>query len=62
MSAGIINKLEIIEIHVAKCMPYSLCACALHGQLNAFFKFTPVDQAGERVMGRLVGHFPGKPA
>jgi hypothetical protein len=55
MTTGVVDHLELVEVDVQK---YVIALAALrggHGRLEARVEFAAVDEAGERVMTRLVG-------
>ena len=59
VSAGIIHRLESIQIQIAKRVLSIAGSRALQRLIQPSFKFPSVDQTGQRIMARLVGHLLG---
>ncbi len=58
MPAGIIHDLELVKVHVQQGVCCRLCAGMSNGTFYPMFKFTPVYQAGKRIVRCLVGQLP----
>ena len=58
MATGIIDQLEAVEVEEAERVVRIAGLGGVDRLLQAALEFAPVDQAGERVMARLVGHLP----
>ena len=60
--AGIVHHLEPIEIEVAQRVGRIPGLRRIHRLAQPPLEFAPIDETGERVVARLIGHLPGQPA
>ena len=62
MAAAVVDGLEAIEIQITDDVPAIGVPGRFQGGLEPPFEFGSIDQPGQRVMARLVGHLPSQPA
>ena len=62
VAAGVVHRLEAVEVQVAEHVGDVLLAHGLQRLLEAPLELAPVDEAGQRVVGRLVAHALGQAA
>ena len=58
VTAGIVDDLEAVEIHVEQGMGGGMGACMNDGAFQPVLEFAAVDQAGKRVVRGLVMKLP----
>jgi len=58
VTAGVVDDLELIEVQVADRVAGAGRLCGIERPLQAHLELAPVDQAGERVVARLVRELP----
>ena len=62
VAATVVDGLEAVEVHVEQHVHSLFPVRTVHGLVETAFEFATVDEARERVMGRLVAHFAGQSA
>ena len=62
MPATVVHGLESIEVHVEQHVDGFVGVCGIHRFVETALEFTPVDQAGQRIVRRLVAHLAGQTA
>jgi hypothetical protein len=62
MPAGVVDQLELVEVDVEHRVAAAVVAHRLHRCLQPVVELAPVDQAGQRIVRRLVGQRAPQPA
>src|SRR6185295_2220908 len=62
MPRGVVDQLELVEVEVEQRVSASLAAGARDAGVDQLFELAPVDQSGELVVAREVGHLALHPA
>jgi len=62
VAARVVDHLEAIEVEIAQHVLPVAAMAALDGLGRAALELAPIDKSGECIVGRLVGHLPGKSA
>ena len=58
VSAGIVHDFELIEIQITQRMLAVAAACRVQNPAKALFEFSPIREAGQRIVACLVGELP----
>ena len=62
MSAGVIYHLEVVEIQVTQRMAVVFLARIIDSLFQTVLECTAIEQAGKRIVARLIGHLACEPA
>ena len=62
VAAGVVDELEAVEVEVTQHVLAVAALAALDRLFEAPLELAAVDQAGERIVRRLVGHLPRQSA
>ena len=63
VATGVVDHLELVEVQIQHDVAnFAIGARGLQGRVDTMFEFAAIDQAGEGVVGRLVGERALQPA
>jgi len=60
MAAGIVYRLEAIEVHIEQHMYGLFCMRRVHRIVESTLKLATIDQARQRIVRRLIAHLLGQ--